>query len=74
MGGCGKTRLAVQVASDLLSDDWFSEGVWWVDLVGLSDPNLLSNIVIKALGVREAPDSITLIDAIKSYISEKNLL
>ena len=33
-GGCGKTRLAAQVAADAL--DGFPDGVWWVELAPLS--------------------------------------
>ncbi|HLO30079.1 MAG TPA: hypothetical protein VK249_13130, partial [Anaerolineales bacterium] len=29
-GGCGKTRLALQVAADLVDSD--QEGVWWIEL------------------------------------------
>ncbi len=33
-GGCGKTRLAVQVATDLR--DAFKDGVWWIELAALT--------------------------------------
>jgi non-specific serine/threonine protein kinase len=51
-GGTGKTRLALQVAADLL--DRFVDGVWLVELASLSDPALLPQTVASALGVREA--------------------
>ena len=50
-GGCGKTSLAVHVASGLL--DSFSDGVWLVQFAPLSDPALIDNAVAAALGVRE---------------------
>jgi tetratricopeptide (TPR) repeat protein len=34
-GGSGKTRLAIQVATDLV--DTFKDGVWWVELAALTD-------------------------------------
>ena len=36
-GGVGKTRLALQVAAELV--DQFDGGVWWVELASLSDPS-----------------------------------
>ena len=52
-GGCGKTRLAVEVASDLVGA--YSEGVWLVDLAPLSEPELVPQAVAQAVGVREQP-------------------
>ena len=52
-GGCGKTRLALAVAVEVVEN--FEEGgVWWVELANLSDPNLVAPAVAAALGVREA--------------------
>jgi predicted ATPase/DNA-binding SARP family transcriptional activator/class 3 adenylate cyclase len=50
-GGCGKTRLALQVAADLL--EAYADGVWLVELAALSDPALVPQTVASALGVRE---------------------
>ena len=52
-GGSGKTRLALQVGTDLL--DAYADGVWWVELAALADPERLPRTVAKALGVPEAP-------------------
>ncbi len=52
-GGSGKTRLAIQVATDLI--DAFKDGVWWVELASLTDAALVPQAVAKALGVRESP-------------------
>ena len=52
-GGAGKTRLALQLAADCL--DLFEDGAWWVDLAPVSDPQLVSDAVANALGVRPLP-------------------
>ncbi len=54
-GGCGKTRLAIQVALDLPGR--FTDEVWFVDLAPLADPELLPQAVAAVLGVYEQPDS-----------------
>jgi predicted ATPase/class 3 adenylate cyclase/tetratricopeptide (TPR) repeat protein len=53
MGGCGKTRLALQVAADLLEE--YPDGVWFVDLAALADPALVPDSVAAVVGVREEP-------------------
>jgi MoxR-like ATPase len=52
-GGCGKTRLALQVASEVL--DRFSGGVWWVELAPVADQQLVGGAIADALGVRPLP-------------------
>ncbi|MFN8540403.1 MAG: LuxR C-terminal-related transcriptional regulator [Thermomicrobiales bacterium] len=53
-GGCGKTRLAWQVAATARSS--FPDGVWWVELAALTDPALVPQAIITALGGQEQPD------------------
>src|SRR5207248_2886332 len=50
--GCGKTRLALEVASDLQAE--MPHGVWLVPLAPLADPSLVLPAAAAALGVREA--------------------
>src|SRR5262249_3301009 len=52
-GGCGKTRLALQVAADLL--EAYPDGVWLVELAALAEPALVPQSVAAALGVPEQP-------------------
>ena len=52
-GGCGKSRLAIQVATHLQAD--FPDGVWLVELAPLSDPAFVPQTVAFALGAREDP-------------------
>jgi predicted ATPase/class 3 adenylate cyclase len=70
-GGAGKTRLALQVAAEML--DHYPDGVWLVELASLSDPSLIPQTVARAVGIREqAGESIeqTLTDGLRS----RNLL
>jgi len=52
-GGTGKTRLALQVAAELVGR--LRDGVFWVPLAGLADPELVSSEVAQAIG---APDDL----------------
>ena len=52
-GGTGKTRLSVEVARTLL--DRFRDGVWFVALDAVRDPQLLIPTVAQTLGVVEQP-------------------
>jgi predicted ATPase len=50
-GGCGKTRLSLQVAAELL--DGSGDGVWLVELAAVTDPDQVEATIAHALGVRE---------------------
>ena len=50
-GGVGKTRLGLQVATELA--DAFPDGVCFVDLAPIRDPSLVSGAIAQTLGVRE---------------------
>jgi predicted ATPase/class 3 adenylate cyclase len=52
-GGAGKTRLAVEVSRHLVGE--YPDGVWFVDLAGVSDPDLVGVAVGAALGLRPEP-------------------
>lgn len=70
-GGCGKTRLALQVAADL--PERYQDGVWLVELAALSETtldgaSLVSQAVSTAVGLRGEPGRplvATLLDALK---------
>ncbi len=53
MGGLGKTRLSIQVAMELLGR--FPDGVWFLDLAPLRDPDLVVSETAQVLGLREEP-------------------
>ena len=54
-GGCGKTRLALQVATATVHENHFKDGVWWVDLAALSDPALVPQVVAAPFDLSESP-------------------
>jgi class 3 adenylate cyclase len=70
-GGTGKTRVALQVAVELL--DEFRDGVWFVDLAPINDPTLVAAAIAHTLEVREA-GSQALLDTLKAYLYTKQLL
>jgi predicted ATPase/class 3 adenylate cyclase len=70
-GGTGKTRLALQVAADMLDD--FSDGAFFVNLAPITDHSLVLSTIAQSLGVREAGGQ-PLIDTLKSYLRDKRLL
>lgn len=74
-GGCGKTRLAFQVAADLAQDSEAPRrgGVGVVELASLADPGLVPQAVAAATGVRESPDR-SLIDQLVAALQSRSLL
>jgi predicted ATPase len=70
-GGTGKTRLALQVASEMLDD--FADGVYFVDLAPLSDDTLVAKAVAGVLGVLEnAREPLTA--TLKRVLAEQEVL
>src|SRR5262249_43350766 len=54
LGGAGKTRLALELASR--KTGVWRDGVWFVDLTALSDPELVASAVVTTLSVPEPPE------------------
>ena len=50
-GGVGKTRLGLQVAADVAED--VPDGVYFVDLAPLQDPNLIGSAIAQAVGMQD---------------------
>jgi len=69
-GGCGKTRLALQVAAVLAEQaQAYPDGVWLIELAPLVEPGLVPQVVASVLDVREQPGrqlTDTLSDALRS--------
>ncbi len=70
-GGCGKTRLAIKVAADVL--DAFPDGVWFVDLAPLNDSSLVTQTVATIFALRESGET-SITDILKNYLRAKNIL
>ncbi|MEO8665065.1 MAG: tetratricopeptide repeat protein [Ignavibacteria bacterium] len=70
-GGSGKTRLALQVAADIIDD--YSNGVWLIELASLSDPFLLVQTIFKMLDLQEQPMQNTE-DTLLDYLKDKEIL
>src|SRR5437588_10622777 len=70
-GGVGKTRLSLQVATDLLDD--FADGVCFVPLAPVVDPELVVATIAQALGIKEA-DERPLLDLLQAALRDQRLL
>ena len=70
-GGSGKTRLALEVARDLVGA--YPDGVWLVELAPLSEGELVPQAVADAVGVQEQPGQ-PLTDTLVEALREKKLL
>ncbi len=70
-GGCGKTRLALEVAGRLLGK--YPDGIWYADLAPLADPGLVPKAVASVLHVREQPGE-PLADALVSHLRTRSAL
>src|SRR6266576_3066497 len=71
-GGCGKTRLAIQVGADLLEQ--FPDGVRFVDLAPLTDPAVVIEAVAAAVGVKSEQGVATIDVLIRTLEGTKTLI
>jgi len=73
-GGCGKTRLALQVAAALTERvAQYADGIWLVELAPVSDPALVPQKLAAALDVREALSQ-PLVTTLANHLREKCVL
>jgi predicted ATPase/DNA-binding CsgD family transcriptional regulator len=70
-GGCGKTRLAIEVGRQV--EGVRKDGLFFVDLSGLSDPGLVPNSVTHTLGLRDAGRADP-VEALVAYLAERDVL
>jgi len=69
--GCGKTRLAMEVAGEVGSQ--FADGACWVELQGVRDPATVATAVGEAVGVRERPGQ-PLVETLAEQLRDRHLL
>jgi predicted ATPase len=62
-GGSGKTRLAIEAASELVSE--FKAGVFWVGLATIRDPAVVGERIAQTLGAK---------DGLAEHIGEREML
>ncbi|HEX6799279.1 MAG TPA: helix-turn-helix domain-containing protein [Ktedonobacterales bacterium] len=72
-GGVGKTRLALQVAEDVLGLGHFEDGVYLVALAALRDPALLTQAIAEAVGLRVAANE-PLDEQVRAFLRERQML
>jgi predicted ATPase/DNA-binding SARP family transcriptional activator len=70
-GGTGKTRVALAAGADLLGH--FDDGVFFVALAAVRDPELVPSAIAGSLGIKESAES-SLMETIKNYLRHKRLL
>ena len=70
-GGVGKTRLALQVAGQMATD--FGDGVWYVDLAPITDPDLVPVAMTGALGLADQPSRSTT-DTLIRFVRDRRML
>ncbi|WP_073696738.1 LuxR family transcriptional regulator [Mycobacterium sp. ST-F2] len=73
-GGTGKTRLAVEIAAALAADATeYPDGIWYVDLAPLVDPDMVALTVARTLHLPEHPGQLT-VDVLARSIRDRRIL
>ena len=70
-GGCGKTRLTLEVAADAAADR--PEGIWLVELSGVNDPELVADTILAAADVGEEA-GVDTIDRRSAFLQSRRAL
>jgi predicted ATPase/DNA-binding SARP family transcriptional activator len=72
-GGSGKTRLALETASRLAETDTFPDGVWLVELGGLSNAALVPQAIAGAIGLQDRSKR-PMLETLSEYMQSKRIL
>ncbi len=71
-GGCGKTRLAIEVAGRLAAR--FPDGVRFVDLATVTDSTQVADVVVRTLGLADDPTGADPLGRLSSYLADRAVL
>jgi predicted ATPase len=71
VGGTGKTTLAKAIARESLAN--FDEGVYFVELAAIADPDLVIQVIAQAIGLKEASDK-TVKESLKEFLLQRRVL
>ncbi len=69
--GCGKTRLALQVAANRPEE--YPDGIWFVDLTACETPALVTQAIASAVGAQES-QGVTLADVLAQRLQPRKIL
>ncbi|HMS63879.1 MAG TPA: tetratricopeptide repeat protein, partial [Ignavibacteria bacterium] len=70
-GGTGKTRLAIQLLTELI--DEYDNGIWIIELSPINDPDLIVKEISTVLNLKEDP-GVDNFEVLKEYLKDKNIL
>lgn len=71
IGGTGKTTLAKAVAHQMLAE--FADGVFFVELAAVTDPELVASTIALSLDIKETGNK-SILEILKNYLRDKNML
>jgi predicted ATPase/DNA-binding winged helix-turn-helix (wHTH) protein len=72
-GGIGKTRLSVEFATHLHDLKLFPDGIHFVDLEPIDNPEFVVSAIAQTVGIREKPGE-DLLSSLKRYLYGKTML
>ncbi|MBS1517822.1 MAG: tetratricopeptide repeat protein [Bacteroidetes bacterium] len=70
-GGAGKTRFSLQTGAYMIDD--FANGVWFIELEAISEPDSLNVELINVFGLKEEPNK-NIEEILAEYLLEKEIL
>lgn len=71
VGGTGKTRLSQAVARQMFAD--FPDGVFFIELAAITNPDLVASTIAQPLGIKEAGGK-PILENLKEFLHERRLL